>query len=142
MCLQCRLRLALEGCDTDAAVTAALERFAASNRPTMPTLTKLIARFGKSDAWHRGVALFNNLHILSREPDVEIANAALYACNRAAAPGAALKVYARMIECNVKADSISVKALLPVLAQNHWPEGVQVRPDSHRYYNPRFLLHE
>ena len=125
--LQCRLRLALVGCDTEEAVISAMKGFTASRRPTMPTLTKLIARFGKTDAWHRGVALFNNLHILSHTPDVEIANAALYACHRAGAPGAALKVYACMHERNIKADRISFKALLPLLAQSHWSQSVQVR---------------
>ena len=124
--LQCRLRLALVGCDTEEAVISAMKGFTASRRPTMPTLTKLIARFGKTDAWHRGVALFNNLHILSHKPDMEVANAALYACHRGGSVEDALQVYACMHDFNIDADRISFKALLPVLARDNWSLCVQV----------------
>eukprot|EP00892_Ulva_mutabilis_P008073 jgi/Ulvmu1/5638/UM230_0001.1 len=115
----CQLKQELEGCDTDADVAAALRRFAESRRATLPTLTKLIARYGKSKLWRRGVAIFANVHLLGHIPDTELANAALFACLRAgdsAAAGAAWGVYMTMHRLLVPLDRVSFKALLPVLA--------------------------
>lgn len=132
--LRCRLQGVLQGCGTEADVAAALAVFARSRDrpPTLATLTKLISRLGKSNSWRIGVAVFNNLHVfnLPHAPDVQIANAALFACQRGGSAAAALAVYARMQDCNIGADRLSFKALLPVLACQHWQQSVEVRFSS------------
>eukprot|EP00892_Ulva_mutabilis_P011421 jgi/Ulvmu1/8651/UM046_0056.1 len=116
-----QLREELASCTSDADVAAALRRFGQFGKATLPTLTKLIARYSKSRQWRRGVAVFNHLHELSHTPDLEVANATLFACHRGGSAAEAWHVYRRMCELHIVPDRITFKALLPVLgAADEW----------------------
>lgn len=98
-----------------------------SCRPSLATLTKLISRYAKSGNWQRGLAVFRSLNILSVEADLTIANAALWACERGGDADAAWQVYMHMLDVKISLDSISYKALIPVLAANNrWEACVKV----------------
>eukprot|EP00892_Ulva_mutabilis_P000595 jgi/Ulvmu1/10536/UM064_0074.1 len=111
-----QLRAALEGCDDQAAVLAALQSVTRTCRPSLATLTKLVSRYAKSGHWPCGFAIFCSLHIFCVEADLTIANAALWACKRGGDADAAWQVYLHMLEMNIPLDGISYKALVPVLA--------------------------
>lgn len=123
----CRLQDALEGCDTDTAVEMALCAMVQEYQPSKATITKLISQLSRTGAWHRGLAVFKSLHILEVEIDLPLANAALWACRRGGDAAEAWRIFTDIATVVGPADTISLRALFPVLqARRMWEQSVLV----------------
>ena len=55
---------------------------AASFRPRLPGLTKLVSQLSREGNWQKGLEIFENLDVLGVRPDTTITNSAISACDK------------------------------------------------------------
>lgn len=115
----CRLTQALDLCDgSRETVQEVFARVTACFWPRLPGLTKLMARYTRSNDWQKAIAIFESLPMLRLQPDTTITNAAIAACDRGGAWHKAFQIFSDMSLQGLVQDTITFSSTISALSKS------------------------
>jgi pentatricopeptide repeat protein len=123
----------IESCEpTLEAVSLALHLKRGEFDPTLPAMTKLIAKLSKQGDWMKALFVYQCLPQLGLCADTTVTNAALTACGRGSDAARAREVFFGMREYGLVRDAITYRAAISALCKgDDWEGAALVRGRPH-----------